>query len=100
MTIPAASDRSRPETNLTRLFPGGRMGGSDEMAVAGVMVGSALALYGLRRGLTGVGQLQLTGSAVRGVEFAAYLLLVGGVIRTLQTQFPESRIARAVNYIY
>jgi len=99
MTTPnPAATTDRP--HITNLIPGGSKPGPNEWAVAGIVLVSLGALYGFRKGIKGIGDMQLSGSAVRGVEFAAYLMIVGATIRTLQTQFPKSAFAKAVNYIY
>lgn len=72
----------------------------DQAAVAALILGGAVMLYGLRRGMRGIGPIELTGSMVGAAEFLAYLIVVGGTIRTLQTRFPDHAVSRALAFIY
>lgn len=89
------SDRKRPLADLARNI---NMG--EPMAVAAV-VGLGLAtLYALNRGFRGIGDFQLTGSTVRGIEWAANAMVVGGTLRVLQANFPENRFVQALAFVY
>lgn len=72
----------------------------DQFAVAALVASGALMLWGLRRGMRGIGPIELTGSMVGAAEWFAYLLTVGGTIRVIQTQYPDSAAARALAFIY
>ena len=84
------ADRERPALPEVR----------EEVAVALLMVGGLATLWALRKGMRGIGPLQLTGSAVSGVEFAAYLVVVGGMIRVAQATWPENPVVKASAFIY
>lgn len=91
---------STSSPNPLSILPGGGRPSTDAVMVAAVMGGSLLALYGLRRGLRGIGPIELTGSGISGVEFAAYLMVVGGMIRTLQATFPDNPVVKATAFLY
>jgi hypothetical protein len=92
----AMSDNVRP----LRILPGGMQPSGSEVAVAGVILGGAALLWALRRGLKGLGPVELAGSTLSGLEFFGYLMVVGGTIRVLQTQFPDNPVLAAINFIY
>jgi hypothetical protein len=92
-------EEGRPQ--VLRLIPGGASPSKDELAVAGWIVGAVAGLYLLRKGLKGIGPIELVGSTASGLEFAGYLIVVGAALRTLQTHLdPESSVSRALSYIY
>lgn len=73
---------------------------SSTLAVGGVILGGLATLYLLRRGLRGIGDLQLTGSALSAVEWAAYAAVVGGTLRVAQTAFPDNKVVQALGFVY
>jgi hypothetical protein len=83
-----------------RALPGGSKPSSAEGQVAILIAGGALILYSLRKGMKGIGPVQLTGSGISGVEFAAYLVVVGGIIRTAQATWPDNPIVKATAFVY
>lgn len=83
-----------------KALPGGARPSSEEGAVALLIGGSLLGLWLLRRGLKGIGPVQLTGSGIGGAEFAFYLMTVGGIIRTAQATWPDNPVVKATAFIY
>lgn len=71
----------------------------ETLAVAGVIGAGLLILISLRKGLKGIGDFQLTGSALGAVEWFAYAAVVGGTVRVLQTQYPDSKIINAIAFV-
>lgn len=72
----------------------------DQFAVAALIGAGALLIMSLRKGLRGIGPIELTGSSVGAAEWFGYLLVVGGTIRVIQTQYPDSAVARGLAFIY
>lgn len=95
-----AQEQEAQVIRLPRLIPGGEAPGPQELAVAGVLLGSLGLLWAFRKGFRGLPGVELSGSAARGVEFAAYLMVVGGTLRVLSIQFPNSNVAKAINFLY
>lgn len=73
---------------------------TDTFPVALTVLGAFGVLWAIRSGMKGVGQLQLTGSAIRGIETMAYVTIGGAAIRTFQTHYPDNMVAKAYNFIY
>ena len=72
----------------------------DQAAVAAMIGVGALGIWALRKGMRGIGPIELTGSMVGATEWLAYLLVVGGTIRTIQTKYPDAAFSRAMSFIY
>jgi hypothetical protein len=85
---------------LGRIFPGGTSPSSDEVAVATVILGGLGVLYLIRKGVKGLGPVELVGSTLSAIEFAGYLVVVGGTIRVITTRYPENPLARALSFVY
>jgi len=72
---------------------------ADQWALAGLMLGSLGTLILLRKGMKGIGPLELTGSTVAGVEFLAMFILAGSTIRLAQIYTADRPIGRALAFI-
>ena len=83
-----------------KALPGGERPSMEEGSVALLIAGGLVGLFALRKGLKGIGPIQLTGSGIAGAEFLFYLLVVGGMIRTAQATWPENPIVKATAFIY
>jgi len=73
---------------------------ADQIALAAIMLGSLGALVALRKGMKGIGPIELTGSTVSGVEFAALLMLVGSGIRLIEIYTAGTPFGRALSFVY
>jgi len=73
---------------------------SDQVALAGLMLGALGVLIALRKGMRGIGPIELTGSTVAGVEFAALLMLVGSGVRLVEIYTADRPVGRALSFIY
>lgn len=93
-----APDGSRP--NVLAIFPGGAQPGSTEITMALLVLGSMAALYGIRRGVKGLGPVELAGSTLSAAEFAAYLIVVGTILRLVTIQWADRPIGKALSFIY
>lgn len=69
------------------------------VAVAAVIGGGLVTLWALRRGMKGIGDFQLTGSAVGAVEWLAYMAVVSGTIRVLSVNYPDNPIVQALTFV-
>ena len=74
--------------------------GSETLAVATVIGAGLVTLTLLRKGLGGLGDFQLRASTLGAVEWLAYAAVVGGTIRVLQTNYPDSKIVNALGFVY
>ncbi len=72
----------------------------DQVALAVLMLGSLGTLAALRKGMKGIGPIELTGSTVAGVEFAALFILVGAAFRLAQIQLADTPLGRALAFIH
>lgn len=70
-----------------------------KVAVAAVVVGGVVTLYALNKGLRGIGDLRLTGSAAGAVEWLAYAAVVGGAVRVAQVQWPDHPAVQALGFV-
>ena len=73
---------------------------SEPIAVALVLAGGLVSLAILRKGLKGVGDLQLFASTMGAVEWLAYAAVVGGGLRIAQINFPDNKLVQALAFIY
>jgi hypothetical protein len=73
---------------------------SENLAVAIVLAGGLVSLALLRKGMKGIGDLQLFASAMGAVEWLAYAAIVGGTLRVAQINFPENKLVQALAFIY
>jgi len=73
---------------------------ADQLALAAIMLGSLGILVALRKGMKGIGPIELTGSTVSGVEFAALLMLVGSGVRLTEIYTAGTPFGRALAFIY
>lgn len=85
---------------IGRIFPGGASPSSDEVAVAAVIVGGLVILWGIRKGVKGLGPIELAGSTLSAVEFLGYLMVVGGTVRVVSHRYPDSPLSRALGFVY
>ena len=74
--------------------------GSETLAVAAVIGGGLVTLALLRKGLGGLGDVQLRASTLGALEWLAYAAVVGGTIRVLQTNYPDSKLVSALGFVY
>ena len=85
---------------IARMIPGVSNDAGSEVSVAVLILAGLGTLYAIRRGLLGIGDLRITGSAVGALEWLAYAAVVGGSLRVLSTQFPDSEVIKALNFVY
>jgi len=73
---------------------------SEPIAVALVLAGGLVSLAILRKGMKGIGDLQLFASTMGAVEWLAYAAVVGGALRVAQINFPDNKLVQALAFIY
>lgn len=73
---------------------------SEPIAVALVLAGGLVSLAILRKGMKGIGDLQLFASTMGAVEWLAYAAVVGGTLRVAQINFPDNKLVQALAFIY
>ncbi len=96
MTAQEAQDQT---TGIVLPFPKAAEVTPDQWALAAILLGSLGALIVLRKGMKGIGPIELTGSTISGIEFTAMFLIVGTGVRLVQIYTADRPIGRALAFI-
>lgn len=100
MTQEAAAAEAPASQGIVLQFPQVAEVTADQWALAALLLGSLGTLVALRKGMKGIGPLELTGSTIAAVEFAAMLMLIGTAVRQVQIYTADKPIGRALAFVY